>query len=92
MEDKKAPHAARVSAANSLLDRGWGRPKEVIEARAAAALSRRYFWRSPRSASANSRNLSSLTAEKYRMAGHSTRLLEKQGGRQLPTFIVTGRA
>ncbi len=23
MEDKKAPHSARVAAANSLLDRGW---------------------------------------------------------------------
>lgn len=26
MKDKKAPHAARVTAANSLLDRGYGKP------------------------------------------------------------------
>jgi hypothetical protein len=26
-----APPAARVSAANAILDRGWGRPKETIE-------------------------------------------------------------
>lgn len=26
-----APHAARVSAANSILDRGWGKPSQPIE-------------------------------------------------------------
>lgn len=26
-----APHAARVSAANSILDRGWGKPAQPIE-------------------------------------------------------------
>jgi hypothetical protein len=34
MEDKKAPPAARVSAATAILDRGWGRPKQTIEAEA----------------------------------------------------------
>ena len=29
---KKAPAAARVAAAEALLDRGWGRPKQAIEA------------------------------------------------------------
>jgi hypothetical protein len=30
LKDKEAPHAARVSAANSLLDRGWGKPAQAI--------------------------------------------------------------
>tara|TARA_B100000700_G_scaffold311784_2_gene394498 strand:+ start:1691 stop:1948 length:258 start_codon:yes stop_codon:yes gene_type:complete len=30
-DDKEAPHAARVSAANSLLDRGFGKPKQETE-------------------------------------------------------------
>jgi hypothetical protein len=30
MVEPSAPHAARVSAANSLLDRGWGKPKQAI--------------------------------------------------------------
>jgi hypothetical protein len=29
MKDERAPHAARVSAANSLLDRGYGKPASV---------------------------------------------------------------
>ncbi len=29
-DSKKAPPAARVAAANSLLDRGWGRPAQTI--------------------------------------------------------------
>lgn len=29
-DDKKAPPAARVSAANSLLDRGWGKATQII--------------------------------------------------------------
>jgi len=29
MKDEKAPHAARVATANSLLDRGYGRPHTV---------------------------------------------------------------
>lgn len=31
MRDEKAPHAARATAANSLLDRGHGKPKQPIE-------------------------------------------------------------
>jgi hypothetical protein len=27
---EEAPHAARVTAANSLLDRGWGKPAQPI--------------------------------------------------------------
>jgi hypothetical protein len=33
--DQTAPPAAQVAAANALLDRGWGRPMQAIEARAA---------------------------------------------------------
>lgn len=29
--NKKAPPIARVAAANALLDRGWGKPKEMVE-------------------------------------------------------------
>ncbi|WP_293921820.1 hypothetical protein [Sphingobium sp. UBA5915] len=28
--DEKAPHAAKVSAATALLDRGWGRPRQDL--------------------------------------------------------------
>lgn len=31
LEDKKAPAAARVSAAVALLDRGWGKPVQPID-------------------------------------------------------------
>ncbi len=31
MTNDEAPHAARVAAANSLLDRGWGKPHQAIE-------------------------------------------------------------
>ena len=31
MENKKAPPAARVTAATAILDRGWGKPKETLE-------------------------------------------------------------
>ena len=31
MSDETAPHSARVSAANSLLDRGYGRPRQELE-------------------------------------------------------------
>jgi hypothetical protein len=30
MDQPDAPHAARVAAANSLLDRGWGKPTQPI--------------------------------------------------------------
>ena len=30
MQNEKAPHAARVAAANSLLDRGYGKPTQPI--------------------------------------------------------------
>jgi hypothetical protein len=30
MDDKNAPAAARVSAANALLDRGYGKPSQVL--------------------------------------------------------------
>jgi hypothetical protein len=32
MNEPKAPHAARVSAAQALLDRGWGKPDQKLEA------------------------------------------------------------
>lgn len=31
MEDKKAPAAARVSAAQAVLDRGWGKPVQPVD-------------------------------------------------------------
>ena len=31
MQDTDAPHNARVSAANALLDRGYGRPMQAVE-------------------------------------------------------------
>ncbi len=30
MDQPDAPHAARVAAANSILDRGWGKPTQPI--------------------------------------------------------------
>jgi hypothetical protein len=30
MLDKDAPHAARVTAANSILDRGYGKPAQAL--------------------------------------------------------------
>ena len=30
MQEAEAPHAARVSAATALLDRGWGKPTQPI--------------------------------------------------------------
>ena len=30
MNEREAPHAARVSAATALLDRGWGKPTQPI--------------------------------------------------------------
>jgi len=32
IEDKRAPPAARVTAATAILDRGWGRPTETVKA------------------------------------------------------------
>jgi len=31
MEQTDAPPAARVAAANSLLDRGWGKPAQTVD-------------------------------------------------------------
>jgi hypothetical protein len=31
--DESAPHAAQIAAAIALLDRGWGRPMQAVEAR-----------------------------------------------------------
>lgn len=30
MSETEAPHAARISAATALLDRGWGKPAQTI--------------------------------------------------------------
>ena len=30
MQDAKAPHSARVSAANAILDRGYGKPHQAV--------------------------------------------------------------
>lgn len=32
MADKEAPPAARIGAASAILDRGWGKPKQDIDA------------------------------------------------------------
>jgi hypothetical protein len=31
MQQPEAPHAARVSAATALLDRGWGKPSQTVD-------------------------------------------------------------
>ncbi|MCL2657753.1 MAG: hypothetical protein FWD62_10115 [Betaproteobacteria bacterium] len=31
MNDENAPQAARISAANALLDRGYGKPQQAVE-------------------------------------------------------------
>jgi len=31
MSNQEAPPAARAAAANAVLDRGWGKPKETVE-------------------------------------------------------------
>lgn len=31
MKDGQAPHSARVSAANAILDRGYGKPMQAVE-------------------------------------------------------------
>jgi hypothetical protein len=31
MRSPKATHAARVSAANAILDRGWGKPPQALQ-------------------------------------------------------------
>ena len=31
MRSRKATHAARISAANAILDRGWGKPPQALE-------------------------------------------------------------
>ena len=38
MSDAKAPPAARVSAATAMLDRGWGRAKETVDANVGVTL------------------------------------------------------
>ena len=38
MSDAKAPPAARVSAATAMLDRGWGRAKETVDANVGVSL------------------------------------------------------
>ena len=38
MSDAKAPSAARVSAATAMLDRGWGRAKETVDANVGVSL------------------------------------------------------
>src|SRR5271163_4099948 len=38
MSDAKAPPAARVSAATAMLDRGWGRAKETVDANVGLSL------------------------------------------------------
>jgi hypothetical protein len=46
MNEPEAPHAARVAAANSLLDRGWGKATQHIE----TEVTKRYVARLPEKA------------------------------------------
>jgi hypothetical protein len=32
MTNEEAPHAAQVSAASAILDRGWGKPRQEVDA------------------------------------------------------------
>ena len=38
LDSETAPPAAKVSAANAILDRGWGKPKETVETTARTTL------------------------------------------------------
>ena len=38
MQSEKAPWAARVAAANAILDRGWGKPTQALEHAGAVAV------------------------------------------------------
>ena len=40
MTNPKAPPSARVSAAEAILDRGWGRPTQAVEAKVDLTLER----------------------------------------------------
>lgn len=46
MEQPDAPPAARVAAANSLLDRGWGKPVQAISNDEGAPLKLVVEWKS----------------------------------------------
>ena len=41
-EDKNAPPSARVAAAEAVLDRGWGRPTQVVDATVRDTNSQKY--------------------------------------------------
>jgi len=43
MESKKSPPSARVAAATALLDRGWGRPTQSVEADVKGELSPQFL-------------------------------------------------
>jgi hypothetical protein len=45
MRDKRAPAAARVSAANALLDRGYGKPLQTVEGEITGAADNRRAFR-----------------------------------------------
>lgn len=49
MEQPDAPPAARVAAANSLLDRGWGKPVQAISNDEDAPLKLVVEWQSSKS-------------------------------------------
>ena len=40
MNSDSAPRAARIAAANAILDRGWGKPKETVDVTARAEFER----------------------------------------------------
>lgn len=46
MEQSDAPPAARVAAANSLLDRGWGKPVQAITGEEGGPLKLVVEWKS----------------------------------------------
>jgi len=49
MNQPEAPQAARVSAANSLLDRGWGKPAQPVTGEDEGPIQLTVTWQSKKS-------------------------------------------
>lgn len=47
MNEPKAPHAARVSAAQALLDRGWGKPMQAVQHSGEGGGAITFTWKPP---------------------------------------------
>jgi hypothetical protein len=81
MQDPKAPAAARVSAATAILDRGWGKPTQQVEANVGMTLEQLVLGaakrREERDAVARKRDEGEAVAGEDRttLLGHSRRQL-----------------